>query len=254
MVDSTPIGAGPPSTMRSMRPRRSASTCCAVVGETWPERLAEGATIGRPNAASISRATGWLGTRTAMVSRPAVASSATGQSARFGNTSVSGPGQNAAASRSAVGVEAGERMRGGSVDHMRDQRIERRPALGLVEPRHRLAVAGVGAEAVDRLGRKRDQPAAREHARGQLRLRQPRRAPSLAASAFIIGLPVAPSSRYVLAAPGEAVISRPPGRRSVAQSGSAPRSGRGGRRFKSCHSDQHLAPIHIRSANGYANA
>src|ERR1700730_8835237 len=27
-------------------------------------------------------------------------------------------------------------------------------------------------------------------------------------------------------------------RRSVAQSGSAPRSGRGGRRFKSCHSDQ----------------
>ena len=26
--------------------------------------------------------------------------------------------------------------------------------------------------------------------------------------------------------------------RSVAQSGSAPRSGRGGRRFKSCHSDQ----------------
>jgi hypothetical protein len=32
-----------------------------------------------------------------------------------------------------------------------------------------------------------------------------------------------------------------PKSRSVAQSGSAPRSGRGGRRFKSCHSDQHLA-------------
>src|SRR5258708_4239030 len=29
--------------------------------------------------------------------------------------------------------------------------------------------------------------------------------------------------------------------RSVAQSGSAPRSGRGGRRFKSCHSDHYLA-------------
>jgi hypothetical protein len=27
----------------------------------------------------------------------------------------------------------------------------------------------------------------------------------------------------------------------LARSGSAPRSGRGGRRFKSCHSDQHLA-------------
>ena len=35
-----------------------------------------------------------------------------------------------------------------------------------------------------------------------------------------------------------------PRRRSVAQPGRAPRSGRGGRRFKSCHSDQHLAVIH----------
>src|SRR5438552_13417552 len=33
--------------------------------------------------------------------------------------------------------------------------------------------------------------------------------------------------------------------RSVAQPGSAPRSGRGGRRFKSCHSDQHF-PDHPR--------
>src|SRR5438270_13800642 len=31
--------------------------------------------------------------------------------------------------------------------------------------------------------------------------------------------------------------------RSVAQPGRAPRSGRGGRRFKSCHSDQYLAEI-----------
>ena len=102
MVDSSPIGVGPPSTISSMRPRRSASTCCAVVGETWPERFADGATTGRPNAARMSRATGWPGTRTAMVSRPAVARSATGQSARLGSTSVSGPGQNAAASRSAA--------------------------------------------------------------------------------------------------------------------------------------------------------
>ena len=34
MVDSTPTVAGPPSTIRSMRPPRSSSTCCAVVGET----------------------------------------------------------------------------------------------------------------------------------------------------------------------------------------------------------------------------
>jgi hypothetical protein len=36
--------------------------------------------------------------------------------------------------------------------------------------------------------------------------------------------------------------------RSVAQSGSAPRSGRGGRRFKSCHSDHHLADINMRAS------
>ncbi len=35
-------------------------------------------------------------------------------------------------------------------------------------------------------------------------------------------------------------ISRPPVDRSVAQPGRAPRSGRGGRRFKSCHSDQNF--------------
>ncbi len=35
-------------------------------------------------------------------------------------------------------------------------------------------------------------------------------------------------------------ISRPPADRSVAQPGRAPRSGRGGRRFKSCHSDQNF--------------
>ena len=34
------------------------------------------------------------------------------------------------------------------------------------------------------------------------------------------------------------MVIRPAISRSVAQSGSAPRSGRGGRRFKSCHSDQ----------------
>lgn len=44
-------------------------------------------------------------------------------------------------------------------------------------------------------------------------------------------------------------ISRPPVDRSVAQPGRAPRSGRGGRRFKSCHSDQNF-PIYydVRSA------
>ena len=47
---------------------------------------------------------------------------------------------------------------------MGDQRIECGPALGLVKPRDRLAVGGVGAEAVNGLGRKGDQAAGREAA------------------------------------------------------------------------------------------
>ena len=51
---------------------------------------------------------------------------------------------------------------------MRDQRIEGRPPLGRIKPRDRLAIARIGAEPVDRLGRKRDQPAGRKAARGGL--------------------------------------------------------------------------------------
>ena len=92
-----------------MRPPRSSSTCCAVVGETNPERLADGATTGRPSLRMMSRAISWLGTRTAMLSRPAVASSATAQPARFFSTSVSGPGQNFAASRLAAASNTASR-------------------------------------------------------------------------------------------------------------------------------------------------
>ncbi len=42
---------------------------------------------------------------------------------------------------------------------MGDQRIEGGPALGLVEPGDRGRIGGVGAEAIDGLGRERDQPA-----------------------------------------------------------------------------------------------
>ncbi|MGY4486077.1 hypothetical protein ACVWWR_005268 [Bradyrhizobium sp. LM3.2] len=97
MVDSTPTVTGPPSTIRSIRPARSLSTWAASVGETWPERLADGATTAPPKARRIACATGWAGMRIATVSRPAVARSATGQFSVFGTTSVSGPGQNASA-------------------------------------------------------------------------------------------------------------------------------------------------------------
>ena len=110
-----------------------------------------------------------------MLSRPAVASSATGQPARFFSTSVSGPGQNAAASFSAAASNTARRLRRGEIEHMRDQRIERRPALGGIEPRDGGAVGGVGAEAVDGFGRKRDQAAVGEADAPRRRWRRNRR-------------------------------------------------------------------------------
>jgi hypothetical protein len=75
-----------------------------------------------------------------------------------GTTRVRGPGQNASASASAV-----RRTRPGAGGrqglHMGDERVEARALLGGVDARHRLGLRGVGAEAVDRLGRERDEPA-----------------------------------------------------------------------------------------------
>ena len=98
-----------------------------------------------------------------------MARSATAQSCAFGSTSVSGPGQNASASRERGGVETGDLPRGREVADMGDQRIEGRPALGLVEPGDRGRIGGVRAEPVDGLGRERDQPALGQHARGRSR-------------------------------------------------------------------------------------
>ena len=76
---------------------------CAVVGETCPKRLADGAAIPEPpsavNAPSNWRATGCNGMRSPTLSWPPVTASAT--CAARGTISVSGPGQNAAASRRA---------------------------------------------------------------------------------------------------------------------------------------------------------
>ena len=166
MVDSTPTATGPPSTIRSIRPARSPCTWAAVVGDTWPDRLADGATTGPPKARRMASAAGWAGTRIATVSSPAVARSATAQSADLGSTSVSGPGQNAFGERGRLGVEPGDPHGGGEIADMGDQRIEGGAALGLIKPGDRGRVGGVGAEAVDRLGRERDQPALGQAAAG----------------------------------------------------------------------------------------
>ena len=49
---------------------------------------------------------------------------------------------------------------------MHDQRIEARPPLGGENAGHRLAIGGVGAQAIDRLGRKGDQSAMAQDMRG----------------------------------------------------------------------------------------
>ena len=127
MVDSTPTGVGPPSTIRSMRPRRSASTCAAVVGETWPERLADGATTGPPNAASKRCATGWSGTRTAMCRGRRSARSATGQSGALRQHQRQRAGPERVGQLLGRGIEAARGVRAAStIRDMRDQRIEAR--------------------------------------------------------------------------------------------------------------------------------
>jgi hypothetical protein len=71
--------------------------------------------------------------------------------------------------------------------------------------------------------------------------------------AVLVPFVLSPPYRLVAAAGGS--YKTHASGRSVAQPGSAPRSGRGGRRFKSCHSDQHLAAfvlLLLKSATGSA--
>src|SRR5829696_5967245 len=101
IVDSSPTLLGPPSMIRSTRSPSAARTCAAVVGETDPNRLADGAAIPPPNARRSSRASGCAGTRRPTVSRPPVTASGTRGPRR--RMIVSGPGQQASASTCAIG-------------------------------------------------------------------------------------------------------------------------------------------------------
>ena len=63
-------------------------------------------------------------------------------------------------------MEARDVPRGCEVADMRDQGVEGGPALGPVEVGDRHRIGGVGAEAIDGLGRERDQSASGQGARG----------------------------------------------------------------------------------------
>ena len=138
--------------------------------------------------------------------------------------------------RGRLRVETGNPPGGLDIPDMGDQRIERGPALGLVEMRDRGGIGGVGAEAIDGLGRERDQPAAGRE-RAPRRPRRPRRqAKSVFSGPHSRGVP----SSIRLLAVCETQGYKPRTCRSVAQPGRALRSGRRGRRFESCHSDQDI--------------
>ena len=161
MVDSTPIVHGPPSRTRSTSSPRSARTCSAVVGLTWPKRLAEGAAMPPPNASSTASVNGWAGTRRAMVSRPPATVGST--SGRRCSTMVSGPGQHAAARASAAGGTAvAQRARAVPEATCTMRGWSSGPALHGVDPPDGVGVGGVGAEAVHGLGGHGHQPTVAE--------------------------------------------------------------------------------------------
>ena len=83
------------------RADRIAEPVCSGPGKPRPERVADGAGTGRPTAPKSSSATGGAGTRTARLSRPALASRDTGQSASRGSTRLKAPGQKRSARRAA---------------------------------------------------------------------------------------------------------------------------------------------------------
>ena len=130
----------------------------------------------------------------------------------------------------ASNARSGARRR---VGDMGDQRVERRPPLGGEEAGDRGRIGGVRPEPVDRLGRKRDQPAGAQK-NGRPLPRRPRRpVKSAFQGPYSQGQN---SSNRLLAVIKPKAISRVLSR-SVAQPGRALRSGRRGRRFESCHSD-----------------
>ena len=162
IVNSSPACARPPSRMRSMRPARSSATCAAVTGLTWPEILAEGAASGPPKARSSANAAGCDGMRSATLARPARASSQTEPARRRGRDERQRPrpkGLREPKRRRAKPRLAPRRRK---IGDMGDQRIEARAALGGVNFGDRARRGGVGAKAVDGLGRKGDESPARK--------------------------------------------------------------------------------------------
>ena len=81
--------------MSGIAPSRSLLTCCALVGLTCFDLLADGAAIGTPHARMNCLATGCDGILTPTVLSPALTRS--GTASLLGKMTVIGPGMNASA-------------------------------------------------------------------------------------------------------------------------------------------------------------
>ena len=162
---------GRPGRRRRRAPRRCGrrgrrGRAPRVVGLTAPEGLAEGAASGPPKAASRRRASGCAGTRSATVGRPAVAS--------VGEAGVGAARQH---QRQRARPEAAASARGLGREARRARSAAARSATWTISGLNagrplaakmrgdRAIVAGVGAEAVDRLGREGDELARARAAR-----------------------------------------------------------------------------------------
>ena len=176
IVDSIPTGVAPPSSTASMRPSRSARTWCGV-GRADPAGTVRRRRRHRPADArpgAPGRADGREPARP-RCRAPRGRGRRRGRPAQRGTTSVSGPGQNAAASSARTVVEHGPSpARPPTSGDVGDEGVEARPLLGGVDARHRRRIGRVGAQPVDRLRREGDEPAAPQD-RGRLGQTPPRR-------------------------------------------------------------------------------
>jgi hypothetical protein len=113
--------------------------------------LALGVARGLAEAVSSARIARWAGTRIAMLSRTAVTSEAMPMPRHWARAKVRGPDQCTTGHCTSGVIEDGEAF-GRKIERIDDQRIETRPTLRFINPRHRFAVGGIGREVVDGYG------------------------------------------------------------------------------------------------------
>ena len=130
-----------------------------MTGLTCPERLAEGATIGPPKAAISAQRHGMRRDAQRDARKPGAGELAN-PAARQGRRDERQRSRPETLGQALRGRrQSGLAQRGVERGDMGDERIEARPALGGIDPRDRRRRGGVGAEPIDGLGRKGDEPA-----------------------------------------------------------------------------------------------